>query len=557
MQEEFSADENSPPSSPLRIPIFRMVWIANLASNFGSLIQSVGASWMMVSLSGSATYIALVQSSTTLPIMLLALVAGAFADNLDRRIVMLVAQGFMLLVSVTLAVCAALGVLTPWLLLVFTFLIGCGTALNGPAWQASVGDMVPRQGLPSAITLNSMGFNIARSLGPAIGGMIVAAAGAAMAFLVNALSYVGLIVVLLRWRPEVPPRLLPRETLSGAMAAGIRYVAMSPGLRIILMRAMLFGLAASSVPALMPLVARDLIAGGALTYGVLLGAFGVGAVGGALGSGWLRGHFTTEWIVRGSTLAVVIGTAVTGISTMLPLTMIALSFSGAGWVLVLSILSVSVQLSSPRWVVARALAMYQMLAFGGMALGSWAFGAAAEVYGVGLALLGAAALQTISAMVGFIKPMVEAQDQNLDLLGQWTEPETDVPVEARSGPIVVTLEYRIKPDNVIAFLNVMDERRRIRMRDGARHWTLLRDLGEQELWIERYHVPTWLDYVRHNQRRTQADAANSERISELHEGTWPPTVHRMIERQTGSMPTLRGRPATDFSPSLVDPARYS
>ena len=162
MQEKLSADENSPLSSPWRIPIFRMVWTASLASNFGSLIQSVGASWMMISLSGSATYVALVQSSTTLPIMLLALVAGAFADNMDRRIVMLAAQGFMLLVSVSLAACAALGLLTPWLLLVFTFLIGCGTALNGPAWQASVGDMVPRQALPSAITLNSMGFNIAR-----------------------------------------------------------------------------------------------------------------------------------------------------------------------------------------------------------------------------------------------------------------------------------------------------------------------------------------------------------------------------------------------------------
>ena len=272
-------------ASPLTVPIFRDVWVANLVSNFGGLIQSVGASWMMVSLASSPQLVALVQTSATLPIMLLSLWAGAVADNLDRRLVMLCAQSFMLIVSVTLAACAWLGVLSPWVLLGFTFLIGCGAAFNGPAWQASVGDMVPRPALPGAIALNAMGMNIARSVGPAIGGLIVAAAGAASAFLFNAVSYVGLIVVLARWRPVTPPRLLPRERLGVAMGAGLRYVAMSPNLRVVMLRAGLFGLAASAVPALMPLVARDLMGGGALTYGVLLGGFGMGAVGGALASG--------------------------------------------------------------------------------------------------------------------------------------------------------------------------------------------------------------------------------------------------------------------------------
>ncbi|MGH6781717.1 MAG: MFS transporter, partial [Sphingomonadaceae bacterium] len=260
-----AADHGAP--SPLSVEIFRAVWIASMASNFGGLIQSVGASWLMTSLAKSPALVALVQSSTTLPIMLLSLWAGAVADNLDRRIVMLCAQGFMLAVSLVLALCAWTGVLTPWLLLGFTFLIGCGTAVNGPAWQASVGDMVPRPVLPSAVAYNSMGFNIARSVGPAIGGLIVAAAGPAAAFAVNAVSYIGLIVVLARWRPERPPRLLPRETLGIAMAAGVRYVAMSPTLRTVMLRASLFGIAASAVPALMPLVARDLITGGPLTYG--------------------------------------------------------------------------------------------------------------------------------------------------------------------------------------------------------------------------------------------------------------------------------------------------
>ncbi len=540
MDEKLSfAEKEQEAIPPLRIPIFRMVWLTTLVSNFGSLIQSVGASWMMVSLSASATLIALVQASTTLPIMLLALVAGAIADNMDRRLVMLAAQGFMLAVSIALTVCAALGVLTPWLLLVFTFLIGCGSALNGPAWQASVGDMVPRRVLSSAVTLNSMSFNIARSIGPAIGGMIVAVAGTAVAFLANTLSYVGLIAVLLRWRPDIPPRLLPRETLGAAMAAGVRYIVMSPSLRMMMVRALLFGFGAAGVPALMPLVARDLMSGDALTYGVLLGAFGVGAVGGALGSGRLRRRFTTEWIVRGATLSTMVGATITGVSHAMAFTLFGLGCAGAGWVLVLSTLNASVQLGSPRWVVARSLALYQIFAFGGMSLGSWVFGAIAETHGVDTALLMVAPAQMMGLLVGLYRPLPEMESQNLDLLDHWTEPRTAVPVEARSGPIVVTIEYRISPVNMVPFLNVMDERRRIRMRDGARNWTLLRDLAEERLWVERYHVSTWLDYVRHNRRRTQADAANSEALQELHEGPWPPVVHRMIERQTGFMPGLR------------------
>lgn len=555
MPETTAAQDSPPPISPLRIPIFRMVWTASLASNFGSLIQAVGASWLMVSLSASATHVALVQSSTTLPVMLLALAAGAIADNMDRRVVMLVAQSFMLVVSVILAICAAMGVLSPWLLLSFTFLIGCGSALNGPAWQASVGDMVPRSALPSAITLNSMSFNIARSLGPAIGGAIVAAAGAAMAFLANALSYIGLIIVLLRWRPDRPPRRLPRESLGVAMGAGVRYVAMSPTLRRILVRAALFGFAASSVQALLPLVARHLVSGGALTYGLLLGAFGAGAVSGALSSSALRKRFSTEWIVQGATLFMALGAAIVGLSTILPLTMFALVLAGGGWVMALSTFSVSVQLGAPRWVVGRALSLYQMFAFGGMAVGSWGFGLLAETYSIGLAMIMAAGCLLAAMLVGLVRPLPQMADLDLDLLGGWTEPETAVPVEGRSGPIIVTIEYRIAADNVFAFLNLMNERRRIRMRDNARHWTLLRDLGDEELWIERYHVPTWIDYIRHNQRRTQADAANFLSVKALHLGEWPPVIHRRIERQTGSMPSQRGK--LPLHAPMTHPSDYS
>jgi len=498
--------------------------------------------------------IALVQASTTLPIMLLSLWAGAVADNLDRRRVMLAAQGFMLLVSVALAVCAWMGLLSPWLLLSFTFLIGCGTAINGPAWQASVGDMVPRSVLPSAVALNSMGFNIARSVGPAIGGAIVAAAGAAAAFLTNALSYIGLIAVLARWKPDYAPRMLPRETLGVAMAAGVRYVRMSPSLRTVLMRAALFGIAASAVPAMMPLVARDLVTGGPLTYGALLGAFGAGAVGGALASVRLRRRWAPERLVRVAATALSAGGAIAALSPFLPLTMAALVLAGAGWVAALSTFNVSVQMAAPRWVVARALALYQMAAFGGMTAGSWLFGSIAEGQGVQTALLIAAGVQMLSVVAGFRLPLRDIETANLAPRG-WETPDTEVPVEARSGPVVVTIDYRIAPEDVMTFLGVMNERRRIRRRDGAHHWALLRDLNDPELWIERYHVSTWLDYIRHNQRRTEADRANSEALLALHRGDAPPRVHRMIERQTGSLPIMRVPTPREMADPLTDPTR--
>ena len=542
---------------PFSIPIFRMVWIASMLSNFGGIIQSVGASWMMTSLTPSPTMVALVQSSTTLPIMLLSLWAGAIADNLDRRKLMLVAQSFMLVISIGLSIAAWTNVLTPWLLLGFTFLIGCGTALNAPAWQASVGDMVPRAALPGAVALNSMAFNIARSVGPAIGGAIIAAAGAATAFLVNALSYSGLIFVLSRWRPQLPAQQLPRETIGVAMAAGLRYVAMSPGIKVVLLRAILFGSAASAVSALMPLVARDHIGGGPLTYGLLLGGFGLGAVTGAFASGRLRQRWTSEQLVRTATLALAAGVAVTAVSNMLFVTMIALMAAGAGWVLALSTFNVTVQLATPRWVVARSVALYQTAAFGAMALGSWLFGELAAARGVETALLVAAGWQTLGVLLTLRLPLPRVEALNLDPLQRWSEPDLAVSIEPRSGPIAISVEYRIAKSDISAFLNEMHARRRMRVRDGARHWTLLRDLSDPELWVERYHVPTWLDYVRHNQRRTHEDAEHMDRVHALHRGPDRPRVSRLIERQTGSLPITEAAGAREMAEPMTDATRSS
>ncbi|MBA3564561.1 MAG: MFS transporter [Gammaproteobacteria bacterium] len=519
------------------------------------MIQAVGASWMMLSIAASPDMVTLVQAATTLPIVMFALVAGALADSFDRRKVMIAAQVFMLVVSAALAACAYLGLITPWLLLLLTFFIGCGAAFNGPAWQASVAEMVPREDLPSAVALNSMGFNVARSVGPAIGGLIVAAAGAAAAFAVNAITYIGIIFVLGRWRYSAEHRVLPRERLGMAMLAGIRYVAMSPNIKSTLLRGLVFGTGASALIALMPLIARDLIGGDSVTYGLLLGAFGAGAVSGAFSAHRLRQSLSNEMIARCAIVAFAVATTVTAFSSLLLLTMAALLLSGAGWVLVLSTFNVTVQTSAPRWVVGRALSLYQMVIFGGMAGGSWLWGLVTGQSGMAPALLLSAGVLLGGVALGRRFALPQTEELNLDLLRRWQEPEIALSIEPRSGPVVVTIEYRIREEDVLEFLSAMADRKRIRRRDGARRWSLLRDLSEPDLWIERYHSPTWLDYVRQNQRVTQDDAAVWERIHALHLGPEKPRVRRLIERQTATLPA--GPAPRELAEPLTDPARLS
>lgn len=518
--------------APFRHETFRLLWLATLVSNLGGLVQSVGAGWMMTTLTDSHNMIALVQASTTLPIMVFSLASGALADNFDRRTIMLIAQGGMMVVSVALAVLAFLGMLSPWLLLGFTFLIGCGTALFNPSWQASMGDIVPRQELAGAVTLNSMGFNMMRSVGPAVGGLIVALAGAGAAFTVNAISYVPLIFALGRWKPERPANRLPRENFGSAMWAGIRYVSLSPNLMTVLLRAFLFGFGAISVLALLPSVASEYVGGGALVYGTLLGCFGLGAIGGAFLNGQVRERYSNEVIVRLACVGFAVSCALVGFSRDPVLSHSALLPAGACWVLSLSLFNVSIQLSSPRWVVGRALSLYQTATFGGMAAGSWIWGLSADAVGPGWALTMAGWVLLVCALVGFRLPLPQFNARDLNPLGTFNEPILRLDLRPRSGPILAMIDYVIAQEDIPQFLALMAERRQIRIRDGARQWALLRDLEHPETWTESYHVPTWIDYLRHNLRRTKADSENTELIRALHRGEGLPKVRRMIERQT-------------------------
>lgn len=522
--------------APFRVRIFAAIWIATLVSTFGSLIQAVGASWLMTSIAPSADMVALVQTSTALPITLLSIVAGALSDIWDRRRLMLVAQTLLLTVSAVLAFVAWRGLVTPWMLLGFTFLIGCGGALYGPAWQSSVGEQVPRELVPQAVALNSLGFNIARTVGPAIGGAIVASFGPPAAFLLNAFTYFALIAVLVSWKRPETVRHLPPESLGTAVMSGLRYARLSPDLVTIFVRGFVFGVLGSSIWALMPLIARDLVQGGAVTYGVLLGAFGGGAVVGALTSAQLRVRYSNEAVVRLGTIAFGVGTCGAGLSSWLWVTMISLFLAGAAWVLVLSTFNTSVQVSSPRWVVGRSISIYQALTFGGLAIGSWLWGVAAHEFGLREVLIDSGLAMLASLLIGHW--MRVPQSEVLDLDPSRRDPqvrEPKVDIVAQSGPIVLNVEYRIAVEDQMGFLSAIREVARIRRRDGARGWTLQQDMDDPERWIERFHSPTWLAHLRRRLRHTMADQAAEEQLRALHRGSAPPKITRYLERPPGAM----------------------
>jgi MFS family permease len=299
-----------------------------------------------------------------------------------------------------------------------------------------------------------------------------------------------------------------------------------------MLRGFLFGLAAIAVLALLPSVASEYLGGGAVGYGALLGCFGVGAIGGAFLNGRVRERYSNEIIVRIACVVFAISCGGLGFSREILLSCLVLLPAGAGWVLALSLFNVSVQLSTPRWVVGRALSLYQTATFGGMALGSWLWGSVADLSAPSWSLALAGVTLLACALVGLKLPLPQFSSRDLSPLNAFNEPVLKLEMRPRSGPVMVMVDYQIAQEDIPAFLRLMSERRRIRIRDGARQWALLRDLERPEIWVESYHVPTWVDYVRHNLRRTKADAENLQSLRALHRGEGPPHVHRMIERQT-------------------------
>ena len=528
------AVERIGPFVPLRHQLFRRIWTASLFSNFGQLIQGVGAAWAMTQLTGRADMVALVQSATFAPLMCLSLIAGAIADSYDRRKIALFALCLALLGATGLSVITLFDLLSPAWIFFFCFIVGTGTALFGPAWQSSVGEQVPARELPAAIALNAISYNIARSFGPAIGGVLVAAAGVLAAFAFNALAYIPLIVAMYFWRRSPEKSRLPPEALGRAVISGVRYVLHSPPIRSVIIRALLISLAATSASALMPLIAHELLGGEAGLYGILLGCFGIGAVIGALLLPRLKERLPDERVVTGASLLIGISLIGTGLSTNALLSGLLLAGAGAGWMLSTSVAGISVQLSSPRWVTARALAASYTAVCGGMTLGAWGWGRVAANYGTDVALIasGVAMIATIAAGLWWRMPVIERQRDPAEPL---SEPETNLDLIGRSGPIAVTLEYRVPAESARAFYMAMTAMESIRHRTGGYNWSIARDVADPELWTERYHTPTWHDYLRQRSRLTATDLDIWQRAVDFHKGPGDIRIRRMLERPYGSV----------------------
>ena len=521
-------------AAPLRLPAFRRIWSASLLSNFGLLIQAVGAAWAMTQMTSSADKVALVQTALMLPVMLIAMPAGAIADMYDRRIVSLIALGVALAGATALSVLAWLGLITPNSLLALCFVVGSGMALLGPAWQSSVTEQVPADMLPAAVALNGISYNIARSFGPAIGGIVVATLGAVAAFAANAILYFPLMAALFLWRRDNEPSRLPREQLNRAIVSGVRYIANSPAIKIVLARTLVTGLIGGSISALMPLVVRDLLHGGAQTYGIMLGAFGMGAVIGALNISEVRKRLSGEAAVRACAISMGGAIAAVALSHEPVLTAAALVVAGAVWMLAVALFNIGVQLSAPRWVAGRSLAIFQASISGGIAIGSWGWGHLTDAAGVKVALLVSAVLMLLSPLLGFWlrMPRVGARNEDAEVLA---DPEVQLSLSGRSGPLVVEIEYRVAQDNARAFHNVMQDVQLSRQRNGAYGWSIARDIADPELWTERYHCPTWFDYLRQRNRSTQSERALHQRAMDFHLGPDPVRVRRMLERPFGSV----------------------
>jgi MFS family permease len=524
-----NVDRPEPPSAlaPLRSPVFRALWIAALVSNIGTWMQSVGAVWQVGNQSGSAALVALVQTAVSLPIVLLALPAGAAADVVDRRRLLLLTQTWMLVSAAALCVATVLGLASPAVVLALTFLLGLGNAANAPAWQATIPELVGGRLLAPAVALNSAGFNIGRAIGPALGGLVVAAAGPAAVFGLNALSYLGVLAVLWRWRRPPQDRLGAGEQMLGAIGAGIRYVRFAPLLRAVLLRTALFILPASALWALLPVVARGALGLDATGFGLLLGALGIGSVAGAVVLPRLRRAVPIDRRVVAATCLYALATvvlAVVGSALVVGLAMVA---AGMAWLAILTSFNVATQTAVPRWVLARALAVYLLVFQGGLAVGSALWGVVAGRVGERTALLAAAASFGLGLLAALRWRLQGIGALNLTPSVR-PEPVTVLDPEPDDGPVLVLVRYRVDLARAEEFASAMRAMRRVRRRDGAYRWGLFEDVADPSCFVETYVVRSWAEHLRQHERFTAEDLAVRERVRSFHIGDDPPAVSHFI-----------------------------
>lgn len=515
--------------SPFKHRVFTVLWTATLISNIGTWMFNVTSGWVMTELSPSPLMVSMVQAATALPIFLFALPAGALGDLFDRRKLLLWTQ---FLLAVALFLFAGLlwkdGV-NAWVLLLFTFITGVGSAFATPAWQAIVQRLVPRDTLAPAIALNGVSINIARAIGPALGGFILAAAGAVATVLLDAVSYLAVVTALVWWRAAVTQAdMLPRERLSGAMRAGVRFALHSMPLRHTLFRALAFFICASAYWALLPLVAKEILQGGPNLYGILLTALGIGAVAGAFLLPVMKKQVSADKIMMLATAGTALCSLMFAYGEHTGIGIAAGLISGVSWIMAVASLNISAQMALPDWVRARGLAIFQMVLFGAMTAGSLGWGQVAGVIGLPLALAmsGLLALFLIPVTAQFKLNMGEYHDYTPS--GHWAEPVPTAFVSHDHGPVLVLLEYRIDDTDRDVFYSLMRELGIIRRRDGAIQWGFFEDVEDHGRFIEMFTVESWLAHLRQHARVSAADKILQDKIAALHRGATPPRVTHAV-----------------------------
>jgi MFS family permease len=514
------------PWSPFRHPTFTVLWIATVVSNIGSWMYSAASGWLMTSLNPDPFIVSMVQVATTLPMFLFALPAGALADIVDKRKFLIVAETAVTVVSAVFAAIVWLGLATPGNLLLFTFLIGVGGALMAPAWQSIVPQLVPRQDLHPAVAANSVGINISRAVGPALGGVMTAGLGIAAPFWFNVISNLGIIGALLWWHPpQKGTRHLPVERFGSAVRTGFRHARNNPNLRATLIRGAAFFLFASAYWALLPLVARNQIAGGPDLYGLLLGAIGAGAVGGAFALPWLKAKIGPDRLAAGGSVGTAVAMALFALSRDAPTALSASIVAGVSWIAVLSTLNVSAQVALPEWVRGRGLAMFVTTFFGAISLGSAIWGQIAGMVGLPAAHFIAAAGALVAIPLTWRWKLQTGAGIDLGPSMHWPEPIVAHEFERDRGPVLVTVEYRIDPQDREPFLAALEELGRERRRDGAYAWGVFEDAAVEGRMLETFLVESWLEHLRQHERVTNADRVLQDAVHRFHTDGMPTVTH--------------------------------
>ena len=507
---------------------FTVIWIATVVSNIGTWMYNAASGWLMVSLNSDALLVSLVQVATSLPMFLFALAAGALADIFDKRRFLIGVEAGTTLLSAIFAAMVEFGHVTPGTLLLFMFLIGAGGALSAPAWQSVVPQLVPAQDLAPAVAANSVGINISRAVGPALAGTIIGLAGIAAPFWLNALSNLGVIGALLWWRaPLTGASRLPAERFASAMRMGFRHARHNPHLRATLIRAVAFFLFASAYWALLPLVARNQIAGGPALYGVLLGAIGAGAVGGAFALPWAKSRLGPDLMVVAATVGTAVSLVLFGLARVPTVALVASILAGASWIAVLANLNVSAQVALPDWVRGRGLAIFVTVFFGSMTLGSGVWGEIADIAGLPLTHFIAAAGALLAIPLTRRWKLQTGAGVDLTPSMHWPVPVVTHEIESDRGPVLVTVEYRLTSEkDRNAFLTALERLAHERRRDGAYAWGVFEDTAENGRFLETFLVESWIEHLRQHERVTHADRVLQEHIHRLLEHM--PAVRHLI-----------------------------